>query len=172
MKNLILLLLLAPFLATAQTWEVVTIDEGKGYYAPEEPAILINPTNPQNMVAAANIKSLYVSNDGGKSWEKTTMKSQHGVFGDPCLISNTKGQIFYFHLSDPSGKGWSSDDILDRIVCQRSDDGERLGAKEATWDCTAPKIRTKEWAVVDPRNDNIYVTWTQFDTYGSKGRSG
>ena len=29
------------------------------------------------------------------------------------------------------------------------------------------KAQDKEWAVVDSANNNIYVTWTQFDEYGS-----
>ena len=40
------------------------------------------------------------------------------------------------------------------------------GATEPSWDSTAQRHRT-EWAVVDPATNNIYVTWTQFDNYGS-----
>jgi hypothetical protein len=51
----------------------------------------------------------------------------YGVWGDPCIITDGNGRVYYFHLSDPEGTNWSSDQILDRMVCQTKDGpGARL----------------------------------------------
>lgn len=106
--------------------------------------------------------------DGGKNWETSKLRSSYGVFGDPCIITDKKGNFYYFHLSDPDQKGWFSDKLLDRIVGQRSSDGGK------TWDNGSfmgerhPKDQDKEWAIANPKNGHLYVTWTQFDAYDSK----
>ena len=38
-------------------------------YAPEEPAIYVNPYNTDKLVAGANINNVYISNDGGFTWD-------------------------------------------------------------------------------------------------------
>src|SRR5512140_2575756 len=82
---------------------------------PEEPAIAINPKNPGQMVAGANIDLYYTSGDGGLTWQEGNMVSSYSVFGDPCLLVDTAGNFYYFHLSDPPLGNW-----IDRIVCQKS----------------------------------------------------
>ncbi len=147
--------------ATAQYQNVMISDVS----APEEPSITMNFRNPDLLMAGANLRSYYFSEDGGLTWTRGDLFSnQHGVYGDPCLITDTAGNFYYFHLSNPpSGQGnW-----LDRIVCQRYDadthtwnDGSAIGLNPS-------KDQDKEWAVVDSSTNTIYVTWTQFDEYGS-----
>ncbi len=143
----------------------IDIEDGNGY-APCEPSIVIHPKNPKKIMAAVILDKVYTSNDGGYTWEKENLESSMGVFGDPCLVANSKGDFYYLHLSNPSGLGWSDDGILDRIVCQRSknmkkwSDGAGIGLNGS-------KDQDKEWAVTNPENDDIYVTWTQFDKYDS-----
>jgi len=96
------------------------------------------------------------------------MTSRYGVWGDPVIVSNSKGRFFFFHLSDPTGLNWSSDEILDRIVAQRS---RRFGngwSKGSFTGYAHPKDQDKEWACVHPETDQIALTWTQFDSYGSE----
>jgi hypothetical protein len=132
-------------------------------YAPEEPSIYMNPKNTNQLVAGANINNVYTSEDGGNTWTANVLtSSQNGVWGDPVTIIDTAGNYYYFHLSYPPAGNW-----IDRIVCQKSTD---FGA---TWNdgtymgLNGTKAQDKEWAVVDWSNNNIYVTWTQFDDYGS-----
>lgn len=147
----------------------IKLDQADGVsYPPCEPSIVINPTNPDNILGSAIVDKAYVTKDGGKTWKTVKLSSTFGVFGDPCVIADSKGNFYYFHLADPDGKGRSGDSWLDRIVCQKSEDGGLTWNNGTFVGFHPPKDQDKEWAVVDPRNDHIYVTWTQFDKYGSK----
>ena len=159
--------LLLHLTATGQITNILLDDSGF-LYQPCEPSITINLKNPDNIVAGAILNKVYVTQDGGKSWSKQRLKSTYGVFGDPCLISDYKGNIYYFHLSDPSHKGWLSPQILDRIVAQYSKDGGKTWSDGGFMGMHHPKDQDKEWAAVNPKNNHIYATWTQFDEYDSK----
>ncbi len=123
---------------------------------------MISPKNPDIMVAGANIDIVYYSDDGGLTWQEDHLDSPYGVWGDPCIIADTAGDFYYFHLSNPSNGNW-----IDRIVCQKSTDGGHTWSDGTYMGLNGAKAQDKEWAVVDPSNNNIYVTWSQFDNYGS-----
>ena len=134
---------------------------------PEEVTIAINPQNPEQLAAGANISYFYSSNDSGKTWNEKKLSSSLGVWGDPVVIYNNKGELFFSHLSNPTEGHW-----IDRIVVQKStdngqiwSDGAGIGFKNF------PIVQDKEWLAVDNSNsiyrDNIYMTWTEFDNYGS-----
>lgn len=146
---------------------VIDVEDGKGY-APCEPSIAINPKDPGNIVAGAILDKVYVSRDTGKTWIESRLKSSAGVFGDPCVVAGPKGDIYYLHLSDPSGKGWSDPSLLDRIVCQRSKDGGKTWNDGGFMGLNGNRDQDKEWAAVDPRNGRIHATWTEFQKYGSR----
>lgn len=136
--------------------------------SPAEPTIAINPINLDNIVAGSVLDNVYRTEDGGKTWEKEKLTSSMGVYGDPAIVADSKGDFYYFHLSNPSNKAYSSPDFLDRIVVQKSrdagktwDDGDSLGEERF-------KDHDKEWAAVDLKSDVVYVTWTRFDTYQSQ----
>ncbi|MFA4852125.1 MAG: T9SS type A sorting domain-containing protein [Bacteroidales bacterium] len=145
-------------LVNAQHTNVLIGDQGY----PEEPTIMINPKNTNEIVAGANIDKYYYSKDGGLTWTEGTLASSYGVWGDPCIIVDTAGSFYFFHLSDldPPAGNW-----IDRIVCQKADsvDGQWSDGSY-TW-VDGIKAQDKEWAVVDRNNNIIYVTWTQFDKY-------
>lgn len=131
---------------------------------PEEPSIMISTKNPRYIVAGANIRSVYYSSDTGRTWTIQTLTSPLGVYGDPAIICDTNGHFYFFHLSGaPGGTGF-----LDRIVAQKSIDQGATWSAGASIGYDAVKHNDKEWAVVDPKNNIIYTTWTLFDKYGSK----
>ncbi|MEZ5196438.1 MAG: T9SS type A sorting domain-containing protein [Bacteroidales bacterium] len=133
-------------------------------YSPEEPSIYVNPLNPDELIGGANINNVYISNDGGYTWSANVLQSQqNGVWGDPCCIVDTAGNYYYFHLAWPSSGNW-----IDRIVCQKSTDNGLTWNDGSYMGLNGEKAQDKEWAVVDWTNNNIYVTWTQFDDYGSQ----
>ncbi len=156
-----------PFWGYAQFKNVKLADESTAGYSPVEPSITINLRNPKNIVAGiAPDRALY-SDDMGDSWTEVQLRSPFAVKGDPALVSDSKGNIYFFHLSDPSGKGRQDDAWLDRIVCQRSVDGGKKWNGGVSVGHNPPKDQDKPWPTVHPTKDNVYVTWTQFDKYGS-----
>ncbi|HEB62587.1 MAG TPA: T9SS type A sorting domain-containing protein [Bacteroidetes bacterium] len=128
---------------------------------PNEPSIAINPKNPAQLVAGSNIDNCYFSSDTGKTWTENKIESAYGVWGDPAITVDTNGYFYFFHLS--TAQHW-----IDRIVAQRSDDGGKTWTQDSYMGFFIDKDQDKEWPVVDPLNNNIYVSWTQFDAYGSK----
>lgn len=133
---------------------------------PSEPSISISYKNRDVIVAGSVINNVYYSANGGATWTKSTLESEYGVWGDPVIISDFSGNFYYFHLSDPTGKNWASDEVLDRIVVQRSKDGGVSWSKGESIGHNPPKDQDKPWATTD-RKGKVYVTWTQFDKYGS-----
>ena len=130
--------------------------------SPSEPSIMMNPNNPNQLVAGSNLNYNYYSTNGGSNWTRTTMTSPYGVWGDPCIIIDTNGHYYYFHLSNPPGGSW-----IDRIVCQKSTNGGLTWSSGTYFGLRSPaKAEDKEWAVVDRANNYIYVSWTEFDDYG------
>ncbi len=135
---------------------------------PCEPSIFINPLNTKNIVAGSVIDFVHTSFDGGKTWQTKHLKSKYGIWGDPCVVADYKGNFYYFHLSDPEGINWRSEKVLDRMVVQKSTDGGKTWSEGVGIGKNSPKQQDKEWAVVNPFNNEIYLTWTEFDKYGSK----
>lgn len=130
---------------------------------PNEPSIIINPRMTNQLYGGANIDTYFYSDDYGHTWAEGTLESEeHGVWGDPVLLCDTTGAFYFFHLSNPPTGNW-----IDRIVCQKTDmlggewnEGTHMGLN-------GTKAQDKHWAAVDWTNNNIYVTWTQFDQYGT-----
>jgi len=158
-KHILSLFILAQSL-TAQTVQNIMVTD---YQYPNEPSIIVNKANPQNIVVAENSTRYYVSNDGGYTWTQKNIDSNSGYCCDPSLNSDTQGNIYFFHLSYPPSNGsW-----IDRIVCQKSFDGGNTFPQDTYTGLNPPKKQDKQWAVIDPATGNIYVTWTQFDEYGT-----
>lgn len=163
----ITLLTLASQLALGQFRNIKLDEQSDGDYMCE-PSIFINPKNPLNIVAASVLNNIYVTKDGGLTWKKNDVTSSFGVYGDPALIADGSGTFYFFHLSDPTGgKGGYDTEKLDRIVVQRSDDGGETWTDGVSIGLNHPKDQDKQWPAVDSKG-NLTLTWTQFDTYGSK----
>jgi len=155
------LIVLCGLLAFTSHAQFPNITISTAYY-PEEPSIAINPKSPNFIVAGANTSAFYYSSDYGMTWTSGNLFSSWGVYGDPCIITDTAGDFYYLHLSSPGSGSW-----LDRIVCQKSTDNGHTWNNGSYMGLNGAKDQDKEWAVVDPLTNNIYSCWTQFDTYGS-----
>jgi hypothetical protein len=135
---------------------------------PEEVSIAIDPSNPNYLAAGANISYAYYSTNGGYNWSQQSLSSSLGVWGDPCVVYDGNGNLYYGHLSIASY--W-----IDRIVIQRSTDHGATFNDGAGIGFNNPKNQDKEWIGVDmtnsPYSGNVYVTWTEFDSYGSSSSS-
>jgi hypothetical protein len=159
-----LFLMLFPGLLLAQYPNIQVSQSGST--DPEEVTISINPTNPLNLAAGANIDYYYYTFDGGYTWTEGQLSSTLGVWGDPSVTFDALGNLYYGHLSNPSSGYW-----LDRIVVQKSTDGG-VTWNDGSWaGLNPPKEQDKEWLAADqtgsPYQNNIYMAWTEFDNYGS-----
>lgn len=139
---------------------------GATYFAvPCEPSVAMNPENPSEMVIGSVLDGVHISNDTGLTWKSELLKSSHGVEGDPCVLVDNKGVFHYFHLANPKdGKR------LCCIVHQSLDliNGEWTNGFSIG---NAPdKNHDKEWAVVDRKDNSIYLFWSVFDKYKSDSK--
>ena len=133
---------------------------------PNEPTIMMDPNDPNILVAGSNLNFYYLSNDGGNTWSTNTLTSSYGVWGDPVIDVDTSGNFYFFHLSNPPSGNW-----IDRIICQKSTDNGHSWSDGTYTGLNETKAQDKQWSVVDRTNNNIYLTWTQFDDYGSQNPS-
>ncbi|HEX2925715.1 MAG TPA: sialidase family protein, partial [Ruminiclostridium sp.] len=168
MKAVILLVffLFTFFEADAQSTNVKI---NKTNNQPEEVSITINPANPLNIAAGANLNNYYYSFDGGKNWNEGTLTSTYGVWGDPSLAFDASGNLYFLHLSAPPANigFW-----IDRMVVNKSSDGGKSYDQGTGIGYNPPrKNQDKGWITSDLTNsdfkNNLYISWTQFDKYGS-----
>ena len=147
--------------------EAVMIDVGK-FFGPCEPTISISKINTNVIVAGSILDRVYRSEDGGRTWTKNKMKSEYGVYGDPVVRSDFNGNFYYAHLSNPDGRPFVDTSFLDRIVIQKSvDEGKTWNGGSFTLP-RSPKDQDKQWLAIDPEDNTVYITWTEFDLYASK----
>ncbi len=131
-----------------------------------EPSIAVDPTNTSNIYAGSVLDNFYQSTDGGKTWTTEKISSPYGVWGDPVIHADKSGRVYFFHLSDPEGTNWRSDQILDRMVCQTKD-GPKDSFNEGSFTAINGKKHDKEWVAEHPSKGTIGLSWTQFDDYGT-----
>jgi hypothetical protein len=132
---------------------------------PEETAIAINPTDPANVLGVAQTPCrFYPSFDGGATWAEGTLSDPYQL-GDPSVIFDIFGHAYYCYIGTWTHSG---------IFINKSTDGGR------TWRANGTPViqhvgdvpfEDKSYPVSDwtngPGRGNIYVSWTQFDHYGS-----
>ncbi|MDC0644233.1 glycoside hydrolase [Crocinitomicaceae bacterium] len=164
-KLISILIVCLPFLVLGQSdYKNVQIPLAKGFYTYSgcEPSIDIDPNNPNNIAVGSILDGYHYSEDSGKTWKAERLESPYGVYGDPVLKFNGKGNIFYLHLSS-----YNKTSHLDRIVCQRANDLKGKFNEGSYSKPNGSKVQDKHWIVIDPETDEIYMTWTQFDAYNS-----
>ena len=167
MRYLLIIGSFLPFLAVCQAIvEPVLLPKPKGifaFYDQCEPSIAIHPKD-QNIIAAGSIlNGYYYSKDGGKTWASQRITSKYGVWGDPVIMFDALGKLYYFHLANYKKTYW-----IDRIVCQKTEQVDKKFDQGTFPEPEAPKAQDKHWTCVDPSTNTIYMTWTQFDVYGSE----
>jgi len=152
----------------SSTFKNVMIDSTTIPYSVCEPSICISPLDQNIIVGGSVLDNVYLSSDGGTTWTKDKLTSSHGVFGDPVIRADFKGNFYFSHLSNPTGRAYQDDEFLDRIVVQKSTDNGTSWNDGSYTKPSTTKDHDKQWMAVDPNNNNLYMTWTEFDKYGSK----
>jgi len=167
MKTVLLLILFIIISANFSFAQYNNVQIDGNTHTPEEPSISINPKNTNYLVAGANISNAYYSTNGGLNWTwQNLTNSSWGVWGDPIIACDTTGAFYFFHLSNPPSTGhW-----IDRMVCQKSTNNGVTWSNPGSYFGYNPNSTTeaedKPGVTIDPTNNYIYVTWTEFDDYG------
>lgn len=162
-KNLLTAIVLLVLCSTSAVLAQFPNVQLGNFTGPNEPSICINPSNTDEIMAGSNLNFWYYSEDGGNSWLSGVLSSpEYGVWGDPVIVADTAGDFYFFHLANPAVGNW-----IDRIVCQKFDKSTKTWSPGTYTGLNGSKAQDKHWAVVDRNTNTIYLTWTQFDVYGS-----
>ena len=164
--HLCLGLIFLPALIFGQT----TITIGKNS---NEPTVVLSPKNSSNqIIAAANVDRIFYLEKEATHFKAIQGKSQLGVYGDPVL-HYADSNLFYAHLSKTTHKKYG--DWFDRIVVQKIHALSPWEETSYSVGYNPPKMQDKPWLSSDNHSTkfkgNVYVTWTEFDKYGSKDSS-
>jgi hypothetical protein len=128
-----------------------------------EPAIAVNPKNPNQVVGAAGGRWAAYSTDGGRTFTPVQPAGEEGrAGGDVSLAFDDKGCVFLSFLSIANG-----------IWVRRSPDGGRTWDKDAVpvkvWKGDEPDIALEDmpriWAdtqPASPHRGNLYVAWIEW----------
>jgi hypothetical protein len=126
------------------------------------PSVVIDRRNSNLIVVATDPDNLYISSDGGNSWQKSEITSPEGVGGSNVLLSDRKGNLFDFHLSLNSSTGRK-----ERIICQSSKDGGTTWIELGNTGLAGADVRHPGIGI-NSRSGDFLLVWTQFDEYASQ----
>lgn len=157
-----------------------------------EQNIVINPSDPSNIVTSANDYRFgfgacwaYVSKDSGATWKNielpgwTSLTDSNGVFsqtgcgGDPVLAFSPDGKSLYFSsLTYGSAKNATGKAFINKsgLAVAASHDGGLTWSNPSMIDyqATANVFIDKQW--ISAANDGtVYATWTQFNANKTVG---
>lgn len=162
-------------LARAPGARTVVINREPGFF--NEPAIAVNPSNPQQLAVAFQVNaSAAYSQDGGQSWTiaEGTAPTDYRRSGDVSITYDNHGRAFLCYIAfDKLGTHnyWAHGATRNGVFVRRSPDGGK------TWDTSAvaviahnsdPEIpfEDKPYIVADNTHSrfagNLYVGWTEF----------
>ncbi len=141
---------------------------GKPVMEGNEPSVAINPNNVNDIWLAYNTSKVFHTQDGGVNWTEIVTNSPFGFYGDPVVKIAKHGTVYLTHLAQNKSKKWPT--WFDCIVFERSTDG--VVFQSVCVGGNGQKMQDKPWFSLDegkksPFNGNIYLTWTEFDKYGS-----
>ncbi len=159
MRQFLFFTILTFSICSAYSQNILINDQG----FPNEPSIMMDPLHPNVLIGAANINKYYISLDTGRTWVTRTLQSSYGVWGDPVIAVDIHSDFYFFHLSNPPSGNW-----IDRIVCQKTTDNGQTWNDGSYTGLNGTKAQDKQWCAIDRTDNTIYLTWTQFDEYGSK----
>jgi BNR/Asp-box repeat len=166
--------LLAQPLPLAPKAHFTDVTPKAGYF--NEPAIAVNPKDPQQLVAAWQVAaSAAYSKDGGQTWKvaEGTAPKNYRISGDVSLAYDAAGHAILCYIAfDKLGTAnyWAQGATRNGIFIRRSFDGGQTWEPDALTVIaheSTPGIpfEDKPWVVADtsgPHAGNLYVGWTHF----------
>jgi hypothetical protein len=159
---------------------VVDVTPNAGYF--NEPAIAVNPKDPQQAVVAWQVPaSAAYSHDGGETWKiaEGTAPGMYRVSGDVSLAYDAAGHAILCYIAfDKLGSTnyWARGATRNGIFIRRSLDGGQTWEHDARTVIShesTPDIpfEDKPWIVADtagPHAGNLYIGWTHFTLAASE----
>ena len=172
--------------------EFINYPASSGDMDNNEPTLAINPTDPNNIVAAANDYNtptgvpwcgFYTSFDGGETWREglvpgypddsgTSELSGFQGAGDPVLATSSSGEFYLAGIAfkrsrnplNPIGFGLNIGRSSCLFVARSSDNGASFDKVSIVFTALQSVItfHDKEWLAVDQNNGNVYVCWSMF----------
>lgn len=130
-------------------------------FEPQECAIVIDPSNTNNILAASNSNHYFTSTDAGLTWQHGVIHSKFGVVGDPSIAAGGNGKFFYFHLIPG----------LSRVASHTKNSIDETWTEGGAPGLNGTKQNDKDWGVVNTKNNYLYLTWSQFDKHSSSSPS-
>jgi hypothetical protein len=120
---------------------------------------------PSLVVDRVQLSGYSVSNDGGQTWKSGFIPNSvggFGTFGDPSIGVDRHGVFYFANLA--------ADALHNTIQVNKSTDGGNSWSPGVV--VQEDDGSDKEWLAVGPdpkhkNQDNVYVTWTSFQTDGS-----
>jgi hypothetical protein len=166
--------LFAQPLPPAPKAHIVDITPKAGYF--NEPALAVNPKNPQQAVVAWQVNaSAAYSTDSGQTWKvaEGTAPKNYRVSGDVSLAYDASGHAILCYIAfDKLGSTnyWAQGATRNGIFIRRSLDGGQNWEPDAVTVIShesTPGIpfEDKPWVVADTSGThagNLYIGWTQF----------
>jgi hypothetical protein len=103
-------------------------------------------------------------------WTPVVVNPPQGFYGDPVFKISNQGVVYLAHLAKNKSGVWPK--FFDRIVFERSEDsGKTFTSTDVGFH--EGKMQDKPWFSMDEWQGskgygNVYLSWTEFDDYGSK----
>jgi len=149
---------------------VLAVDGSNNPVNGNEPSIAIDRNHTNRTLIGVNTSSVLATEDWQlKRWQPVMVNPPQGFYGDPVMKSGKNGMIYLAHLAKNKQGVWPQ--FFDRIVFERSaDGGQTFSAVDVGFH--EGKMQDKPWFAMDewagsPGFGNVYLTWTEFDKYGS-----
>ena len=185
--GLTLALLITP-IVFSQTGKIVQISKTDDFN-PAETSIAINPSNPENIVAAfisydkklpGYIDNTYASFDGGLTWKEVrTENPDNRIQGDDAVAFGTDNIVFHSYLSFYGlGNETLKQPSSGIFISSSLDGGLTFPVRAVLVDHinTSAPMEDKPYVTVDNSDsskyrNNVYIAWTHFQDYGSRSSS-
>lgn len=156
--SVILVLLLSGLSAAQAQFKNILLDADGAY----EPSVAVNRDNTQNIVVSAAPDNIYYTNNGGTSWDKTKLATTFGVTASITLLADFSDNFYCVHQAIENGKS--------KIVIQESSDGGKTWSEGVLVSTDTSKYAVNPRITID-RKGNMFVTWTEFDSYESENQN-
>ncbi|MBL0065666.1 MAG: hypothetical protein IPP38_11770 [Bacteroidetes bacterium] len=127
-------------------------------FSSNEPAICIDRINPANVYMACNRSNggkyvgAYYSHDFGATWDSSILNSVIVPYGDPCILTDDSGYVYFIH--DSKGSGFTIN--LDRLICNKSTDHGIHYSTETYIDFDTTYAHDKSFACID-QNPGVHT---------------